>query len=713
MTDTDNFARVNFPPLTPLQKRRKNNLVDRFLEFWRNVNFTRGYSHPFTCKEDVSDHLKIAAEAVVRIRDVFISGDQSPPFRIPEGDALEFLWRETHSQPTPIDPIDFTKRIIYSTLQNDPELQQTGVSKPALENFISQFITWKAAHKKAPRDKLNKFIARLREAAARCNTVADLMERSKLHPIAVLGPDSCKVRDMSLQLKLLIQDFDSFVVHMEQQDVLHDSGVVNTAQILAPLKHGLRTPLEEPTSEPREHEMPKTLQSETPLTTETKPEASMDIDKRPSDIHNEVLVEPEPKTNPEKPEAVLASDVHQPAIEKAPEPTVTPAQTDTHVESPIQTDVPVSPSEPKVSEPAPKGELPEPKVETEIAEPTHPDVSMAETPTPVPTTPAEPSPTEVPPRTDTPSSAFLLEIKKVASNVDTLKPQITELRQNSDLLNLSELSRNPLEGVKQVEKLQKKSLEYSEYLMRDLLALDGLQSTEQTRPLRREQVISIQRLMNEMDGVSEKLRELRSQLEKEAEATKKKLEEERQQQQAQQPPTNKTPAENTATTAASLPPTAFKWAELKLKPKMNVREERNSYLIVSSIPGLKKEDISLSLTEDESTLVVEGVRVPTQEEIAQMEKFWASNRPRYNVMSKEAALMHIGAGRFGKFSERFSLPEDVDIKGISASYEGGVLKVAIPKIVRRRPAMSPFGFYPSNYELPGAGNLFGDRDMWW
>lgn len=126
-----------------------------------------------------------------------------------------------------------------------------------------------------------------------------------------------------------------------------------------------------------------------------------------------------------------------------------------------------------------------------------------------------PSPMSVepPPRTDvlflsffsnnmakTPSTQnFIVEIKKVADRVDSLKPQIQQLHENSELLNLrwqifmylvtriSELSRNPLEGVKQVEKLQKKSLEYSEYLMRDLLALDKIDSNQAVRPMRKGQ----------------------------------------------------------------------------------------------------------------------------------------------------------------------------------------------------------------------------------
>jgi len=691
---TDN---PNFPPLTPLQKRHKRNLIDRFFEFWGHISFTRGYRQPSSCKEDVAEYLKHAAEAVVRIRDVFISGDVSPPFRIPEGDAMEFLWRE---QGHKLDPAEFTKKIIYATLQNDPELHRTEIDKQTLDNFITQFLAWKQANKKAAHEKLQKLVASLHAAASRCEAVASEIESSILPPVALLGPENCRARDLSTHLKFLMQDIDAFLIHIERQKALHDSDIFDLAAINKAHEQkqsyneavaieasdaaAIAAADQQSSMQESEQSTPTSAVNETPAAAlDSQPEiksseAEMEVDKK--------------QTENKETENEMTTGSPTPAASET--PTTTPEASAPTAEvpeslpkTPVATTVEqTNPTAPDASQPS--------HIETEIPPPK--DASMSD------------SPTDVPPRAETPSTAFMLEVKKVASNVDTLKPQIQQLRENSDLLNLSELSRNPLEGVKQVEKLQKKSLEYSEYLMRSLLALDKLESTEKTRPIRREQVINIQRMMDEMDALSIKLKELRSQLEKEVAS----IQEEENKKRVAQQDSKDSPAPPPVPSQALS--TKLRWAEMRLKPKLNVREERNAYLIFSSIPGLKKEDISLSLSENEATLVVEGVRLPTEEELAQMERLLEMHKARYRGLSKEAALMHLGAGRYGKFSEKFSLPEDADVRGITASYENNVLKVVIPKIVRRT-NQNPW-FHPVNpgFTEPNLlGGLFGDRDMWW
>lgn len=48
----------------------------------------------------------------------------------------------------------------------------------------------------------------------------------------------------------------------------------------------------------------------------------------------------------------------------------------------------------------------------------------------------------------------------------------------------------------------------------------------------------------------------------------------------------------------------------------------------------------------------------------------------------------IGSGSFGKFSETFQLPRDVDVSRISASCDDGVLHLRMPKrIMHARPMM--------------------------
>jgi len=147
------------------------------------------------------------------------------------------------------------------------------------------------------------------------------------------------------------------------------------------------------------------------------------------------------------------------------------------------------------------------------------------------------------------------------------------------------------------------------------------------------------------------------------------------------------------------------WSSLKLRPKMEISETPRSYLIASFIPGMKKEDIGIQLGRN--TITVEGVREPTKQEMQQLIRLVRA-QAREGIDPVEA-LLHIGAGRYGKFSESYRLPDHVDTENIAASYEAGNLKVIIPKILQQS-YHHPF-FPPSSRQShPYFRN---DEDFWW
>jgi len=105
----------------------------------------------------------------------------------------------------------------------------------------------------------------------------------------------------------------------------------------------------------------------------------------------------------------------------------------------------------------------------------------------------------------------LSKIKIVAEGVDTLKENIKSLFENTSKLEFIEndlSTKNLKKSRKTVEDLQKKCLLYSETLLKDLLALDEIVNTPEARPLRKQQVQSIQQLMSDVDGINLKLRNL-------------------------------------------------------------------------------------------------------------------------------------------------------------------------------------------------------------
>lgn len=93
-------------------------------------------------------------------------------------------------------------------------------------------------------------------------------------------------------------------------------------------------------------------------------------------------------------------------------------------------------------------------------------------------------------------------------------------------------------------------------------------------------------------------------------------------------------------------------------PAINSREGEFAYHIEVDLPGIKKEDINISI--EDSKLTISGKRNLKDE---------VKEENYYKVESS-----------FGSFSRSFSVPEEADIENIHAESEDGVLEVIIPKL---------------------------------
>lgn len=93
-------------------------------------------------------------------------------------------------------------------------------------------------------------------------------------------------------------------------------------------------------------------------------------------------------------------------------------------------------------------------------------------------------------------------------------------------------------------------------------------------------------------------------------------------------------------------------------PAVNTREGTSAYHIEVDLPGVKKEDIDVNISEGVVTLSGErSVRNELKED------------NYYKVESE-----------YGKFERSFSIPKDADIENIHAETADGVLEVVIPKL---------------------------------
>jgi HSP20 family protein len=93
------------------------------------------------------------------------------------------------------------------------------------------------------------------------------------------------------------------------------------------------------------------------------------------------------------------------------------------------------------------------------------------------------------------------------------------------------------------------------------------------------------------------------------------------------------------------------------RPAMNVVETDTNVMVELHLPGVKREDVELSLSG--TTLTIKGER-RAEEEVKE------ENYLRHEV-------------HYGSFMRRIQLPETADVEKAEASFAEGVLKIAFPK----------------------------------
>lgn len=108
-------------------------------------------------------------------------------------------------------------------------------------------------------------------------------------------------------------------------------------------------------------------------------------------------------------------------------------------------------------------------------------------------------------------------------------------------------------------------------------------------------------------------------------------------------------------------------------PATDISESKENYRITTELPGIKKEDISLSLHDGILTIEAES-KTETNEE--------GENK----ALRRER--------RYGKFLRRFTLGTDANENNVDAKFENGVLTVTIlktPPPAQPKPKSIPVG----------------------
>jgi HSP20 family protein len=107
-------------------------------------------------------------------------------------------------------------------------------------------------------------------------------------------------------------------------------------------------------------------------------------------------------------------------------------------------------------------------------------------------------------------------------------------------------------------------------------------------------------------------------------------------------------------------PYGYEPREAAVAPRMkvDVAEKNGSYLVTAEVPGVKKEDIHVS---------VDGAQVTLEAEVKQERE-----------AGKDERVLHVERS-YGKATRSFSLPQEIDEAGVEAKYRDGVLELTLPK----------------------------------
>jgi HSP20 family protein len=97
-----------------------------------------------------------------------------------------------------------------------------------------------------------------------------------------------------------------------------------------------------------------------------------------------------------------------------------------------------------------------------------------------------------------------------------------------------------------------------------------------------------------------------------------------------------------------------------LSLKTDIKNCQDKYVVICDVPGLKKEDIKVSMEAEVLTIAVNINRMETEKDFA--------------YLIRERAE--------GRISRSFRLP-DVDTSKVSAALEDGILTLTLPKLAEK------------------------------
>jgi len=98
-------------------------------------------------------------------------------------------------------------------------------------------------------------------------------------------------------------------------------------------------------------------------------------------------------------------------------------------------------------------------------------------------------------------------------------------------------------------------------------------------------------------------------------------------------------------------------------PSFEVKETEEAYVLSADVPGVKDEDLDISIHRN--VLTVSG--------------------SRHSEERKEGENYHLYERQYGEFARSFSLPDEADGDSVAASMDAGVLTIRVAKKAQSKP----------------------------
>ena len=100
----------------------------------------------------------------------------------------------------------------------------------------------------------------------------------------------------------------------------------------------------------------------------------------------------------------------------------------------------------------------------------------------------------------------------------------------------------------------------------------------------------------------------------------------------------------------------------KFSPRIDIAEDENGLYLNAEVPGLKKDDLKVSVN-DENVLIIKGEK-----------------HSEHNEEDESDDKVYVRLERsFGSFQRSFLLPDNIDTESIKAKFDNGILDLSFNK----------------------------------